>query len=86
MFCAAYYGIWAYLLPSLGKYQHRHETLELDDGAIAHRIVKVSNDQLKEWDSSHDAVGRVVAANDADLSDEQNGVVERSAYTVEQKV
>lgn len=59
--------------------------LELDDSAVAHRIVKVSSGQIEIWDASHDAVGCVVATNDSDSTDGQSGVVEKVRYVVSKK-
>ncbi|KAL5365158.1 amino acid permease-domain-containing protein [Aspergillus floccosus] len=58
-FCGAYYFLWIKVLPKRGGYQFRQTIIQLDGGASAHRLVKVPNDQLAEWDAEHDATGRV---------------------------
>jgi hypothetical protein len=58
--CGLYYVAWIYVLPRLGKYRIRQEVLVLDSGAQSHRLIKVSLDQLEEFEATHDAVGREV--------------------------
>ena len=51
-----------YLLPRLRNYHVRPEILSLDGSSAAtHRLVKVPDDQLAVWDSTHDPAGRKVA-------------------------
>ncbi|KAL2001240.1 hypothetical protein VTN02DRAFT_2065 [Thermoascus thermophilus] len=57
--CTLYYAVWIYLLPKLFGYQIRQEVMELEDGATAHRLRKVPNDQISLWDREHDVAGRV---------------------------
>lgn len=56
-----YYWVWIGLLPKLGKYSLRTETLVNDhDGSVTHRLKKVKNDLLEEWDRSHDGAGNLL--------------------------
>lgn len=58
LLCGVYYVIWIYVLPRYGGYQMRSEILVVEDtGATAHRLVKVKNEDLEEWDSTHDEAG-----------------------------
>ncbi len=58
--CAIYYLVWINLLPKLKHYQIRQTILELEDGEVAHSLVKVSNEDIDKWDAEHDAAGRLV--------------------------
>ena len=54
---------WIYILPRLKHYHIRSEILSLDDGnAATHRLVKVPNQEIVIWDSTHDASGRLFAS------------------------
>jgi hypothetical protein len=58
----AYYYVWMYWLPKRGNYAIRSTIAVVDDGsgATAHRIVKVPNAELAEWDATHDEHGRLL--------------------------
>ncbi|KAK0746925.1 amino acid permease-domain-containing protein [Schizothecium vesticola] len=56
--CAIYYYIWTSLVPRLRGYRIRQTVLHLDNHALTHQLVKVPLAGLKEWDATHDAVGR----------------------------
>ncbi|KAF1986069.1 high affinity methionine permease [Aulographum hederae CBS 113979] len=58
--CAIYYWVWIDFLPKFGKYQIRQTILELDGGAVSHKLVKVSNADIDAWDADHDSSGREV--------------------------
>ena len=56
-----YYIVWMYALPYFGKYAIRQETVFLDnEGTNTHRLVKVPNSEVTEWDATHDATGRAI--------------------------
>lgn len=56
-----YYYVWIKLLPRLGKYQIRTETLVSgQDGSVTHRLKKVRNELVEEWDRTHDEAGNVL--------------------------
>ncbi|KAI9740220.1 MAG: hypothetical protein M1834_004798 [Cirrosporium novae-zelandiae] len=58
--CGVYYWLWIHLLPKLGRYQICQVVLELDDGAaMTHKLIKVPDENLADWDAEHDATGRV---------------------------
>jgi amino acid transporter len=58
---ALYYVFWIELLPRWGKYQIRTETLVSDqDGSVTHRLKKVKNAEVEEWDRIHDEAGNLV--------------------------
>jgi hypothetical protein len=58
--CAIYYWVWIYALPKHGNYTIRQEVLNLDEGAQAHRLVRVPNVELAHWDATHDAKGKII--------------------------
>ncbi|KAM0097976.1 hypothetical protein ACP6JE_007482 [Aspergillus fumigatus] len=53
------------VLPRLGGYAFRQIVLQMEDGATAHKLVKVPKEQLKAWDAEHDATGRERAKDEA---------------------
>lgn len=56
-----YYFLWVKILPTIGKYQIRTETLISDrDGSVTHRLTKVKNEHVAEWDSTHDDAGNLL--------------------------
>ncbi|KAE8149928.1 amino acid permease-domain-containing protein [Aspergillus avenaceus] len=57
--CGVYYWVWIKVLPRFGGYVFRQTVLQLEGGAVAHRLVKVPVVQVGEWDREHDAAGRV---------------------------
>ena len=59
LLCGLYYVIWAVYLPKWKGYKLRPEIIEIGDGAQAHKIVRVPNAQLEEWDATHDASGHM---------------------------
>ncbi|KAL9065208.1 MAG: hypothetical protein Q9157_007551 [Trypethelium eluteriae] len=63
VFCAVYYWVWVYVLPRFGHYRMRQEAVILGEDSVTHRLVKVPNDKLTEWDETHDAVGRELRSN-----------------------
>ncbi|KAF4151528.1 hypothetical protein CNMCM6936_009422 [Aspergillus lentulus] len=56
--CGVYYYVYIKVLPRLGGYAFRQTVLQMEDGATAHKLVKVPNEQLTAWDAEHDATGR----------------------------
>ena len=60
--CGIYYVAWIYILPRLRHYHIRSEILSLDGSAATHRLVKVPNQEIAIWDSTHDASGRLFAS------------------------
>lgn len=63
---ALYYFLWIKVLPKWGKYQIRTETLVSDqDGSVTHRLRKVKNGALAEWDRTHDEAGNVTVESSA---------------------
>jgi hypothetical protein len=57
--CGIYYYVWVKWIPKLRKYELRQTVLELEDGAVTHKLVKVPYDDLAQWDAEHDVTGRV---------------------------
>ncbi|KAJ3529957.1 hypothetical protein NMY22_g8779 [Coprinellus aureogranulatus] len=53
------------LLPKWGGYSIRQLLERLPDGAQANRLVKVPNDQVAEWDATHDEHGDVIERKEA---------------------
>jgi hypothetical protein len=66
--CGAYYALWIWILPRLGKYRIRHQKIVLNGGEVTHKLVKVPLAQLQSWDAEHDAVGATI--EDAPISSE----------------
>ncbi|KAK0638307.1 High-affinity methionine permease [Lasiodiplodia hormozganensis] len=64
--CAGYYWLWAFLLPKWKGYQLRQELIRLDDGAQSHRLRKIPNAEVAEWDATHDAAGRPIVSSSSD--------------------
>lgn len=60
-----YYYVYIKVLPRLGGYAFRQNVLQMEDGATAHKLVKVPKEQLKAWDAEHDATGRERAKDEA---------------------
>lgn len=57
--CYAYYYVWMKAMPRWGNYTIRSQVLSVDDnGANTHRLIKVPNSELAQWDASHDELGR----------------------------
>jgi hypothetical protein len=53
-----------YVLPYLGKYSVRQETIFLDsEGTNTHTLVKVPNDEVAAWDAAHDPTGKALDEN-----------------------
>ncbi|KAK9576096.1 hypothetical protein V6Z92_009378 [Aspergillus fumigatus] len=63
--CGVYYYVYIKVLPRLGGYAFRQIILQMEDGATAHKLVKVPKEQLKAWDAEHDATGRERAKDEA---------------------
>ncbi|TFK75091.1 high affinity methionine permease [Pluteus cervinus] len=57
------YVIWVVLLPKWGGYQIRQVLEKLPDGAQATKLVKVKNEDLAEWDATHNERGDVIDPN-----------------------
>ncbi|KAG9185625.1 hypothetical protein G6011_06956 [Alternaria panax] len=57
--CGAYYYVWMKVMPRWGNYAIRSQVVNVDDnGANTHRLLRVPNSELAEWDASHDELGR----------------------------
>lgn len=55
-----YYLAWVKVLPKLGKYKLRPETLVNEqDGSVTHKLTKVPNEKVAEWDRTHDNAGNL---------------------------
>lgn len=71
--CALYYFFWIKWLPKLKGYAIRTETLVSDqDGSVSHRLTKVPNADLPEWDRTHDDAGNVLVEAGATTSVDGN--------------
>ncbi|EPE30545.1 hypothetical protein GLAREA_03512 [Glarea lozoyensis ATCC 20868] len=76
--CALYYWVWTYLLPHRGNYTIRQTVIVLDNGAQTHKLNKVPNSELAEWDAKHDVVGNEIAGVarvDSNSGSDKEGVV-----------
>ncbi|KAJ4055801.1 hypothetical protein NW756_003058 [Fusarium oxysporum] len=58
--CGIYYYLWMKVLPRWGNYSIRSQVISVDDnGANTHRLLRVPNSKVSEWDAAHDDLGRV---------------------------
>ncbi|KKY32048.1 putative high affinity methionine permease [Diaporthe ampelina] len=71
--CGTYYWFWAKLIPQWKGYQLRQEVIKLDNGAQTHEIKRVPNDELAEFDATHDAAGRLKVASSVLTDQEKAG-------------
>ena len=61
MGCGVYYAIWVWVLPRIYDYSIRTETVVLEqDGAVTHRLLKIPNAKVQEWDRTHDDAGNII--------------------------
>ena len=91
-----YYYLWVKLLPRWRNYSIRTETLvNEDDGSVTHRLTKIPNAQVEEWDRTHDDAGNVlIEAASGITRDENSHLIKRirvrdeaaATYTPEEKV
>ncbi|KAH7092499.1 high affinity methionine permease [Paraphoma chrysanthemicola] len=73
-----YYLFWIKLLPKWGKYQIRTETLVSDqDGSVTHRLRKVKNDVVEEWDRTHDEAGNITIESNSTASTGNQHLIRR---------
>lgn len=57
--CGIYYYLWMKVLPGWGNYGIRSQVISVDDnGANTHRLLRVRNSKVSEWDAAHDDLGR----------------------------
>lgn len=57
--CGIYYYLWMKVLPGWGNYGIRSQVISVDDnGANTHRLLRVPNSKVSEWDAAHDDLGR----------------------------
>ncbi|WWC67390.1 uncharacterized protein I206_101298 [Kwoniella pini CBS 10737] len=56
--CALYFLLWSKIFPKLGGYQLRQVVFTLPDGSVSHKLIKVINEEVDEWDAKHDPSGR----------------------------
>jgi hypothetical protein len=77
--CVIYYVTWMHILPYFGKYTIRQETIYLDnEGTNTHRLVKVPNHEVDDWDARHDATGKALD-NDFENDQVDRDVTEKAA-------
>ncbi len=58
--CGVYYYVWVNLLPKIKGYQLRQTVIELDEGSVAHELVRVKEADVAAWDAEHDVTGRLI--------------------------
>ncbi|VEU23047.1 DEKNAAC104300 [Brettanomyces naardenensis] len=61
--CVIYYFLWAYLAPRIGKYRHRILEYRLANGELGHKVIKVRNEDLEEWDREHAGGSNTLSGN-----------------------
>lgn len=69
--CGVYYALWIYVLPKLRKYSVRQIVIVLENGEQTHKIVKVPNVEVAQWDATHDAVGREIGGTASERPSER---------------
>ncbi|RDW84019.1 High affinity methionine permease [Aspergillus mulundensis] len=74
--CAVYYALWAHFIPKWRGYQLRQDLIILEDGAQSNRLRKVPNDEIDNWDATHDAAGRFIDSETESQSQSQTSVDE----------
>ncbi|KAF3389115.1 High-affinity methionine permease [Penicillium rolfsii] len=57
--CGIYYYFWINLIPRWKGYEYRQTIVKYDDGAVTHKLVRVSKADLVAWDEQHDAAGQL---------------------------
>ncbi|KAJ6166675.1 hypothetical protein N7470_002122 [Penicillium chermesinum] len=57
--CGIYYVFWIDIIPKWKGYEYRQTIARFEDGAISHKLVKVPNAELPQWDEEHDAAGNL---------------------------
>jgi amino acid transporter len=70
-----YYYFWIKWLPKWRNESIRTETLVLsEDGSVTHRLRRIPNAELKEWDRTHDDAGNVYedSGSNGDVADGTN--------------
>jgi hypothetical protein len=60
------------LIPKWRGYQLRQVVIKLDNGAQTHEIKKIPNEELAEFDATHDAAGRLKVSSSF-LHDQEKG-------------
>ncbi|KFZ13115.1 hypothetical protein V501_03868 [Pseudogymnoascus sp. VKM F-4519 (FW-2642)] len=60
--CGVYYWVWTHFLPRRGNYALRQTVIVLDSGAQTHKLNKVPNSELAEWDARHDVIGKEISS------------------------
>jgi hypothetical protein len=71
--CGMYYWVWVHVIPRWGGYTFRQTVLEFPDGAVSHALVKVRNEDLAAWDSSHDVAGKTLVGSISSVAERENG-------------
>lgn len=73
MACAIYYILWAYIIPRFKGYTLRQELISLEGGAQSNRLKKVPNNEVAEWDATHDATGRPIEGTVEEIQVQDKG-------------
>ncbi|KAJ0329392.1 hypothetical protein COL5a_003948 [Colletotrichum fioriniae] len=73
LLCAAYYWLWASLLPKWRGYKLRQELVSFDDGAQSNQLRKIPNAEIPEWDNTHDASGRLIGPSADEVLVQEKG-------------
>ncbi|KAJ4161956.1 hypothetical protein NW765_010045 [Fusarium oxysporum] len=70
--CGIYYYLWRKVLLRWGNYSIRSQVISVDDnGANTHRLLRVPNSKVSEWDAAHDDLGwdlppqRLISSNNS---------------------
>ncbi|WVQ78135.1 hypothetical protein IAT38_000216 [Cryptococcus sp. DSM 104549] len=58
--CGIYYILWTRIFPKIGGYRLRQGVIELEGGAVSHKLIKVKLADLAKWDAEHDVSGREI--------------------------
>ncbi|KAF2023273.1 amino acid transporter-like protein [Setomelanomma holmii] len=82
-----WYATYCVALPKWGKYEIRTETLVSEqDGSVTHRLRKVKNSEVQEWDRTHDEAGNVTAEASATGVHGNEHLLRRNDVTLEYEI
>lgn len=72
--CFFYYFVWSYVLPRLGKYEHRIELYLLASGERGHAVIKVPLASLAAYDAGSDGSGVFLSQDVEQLTPKKDNI------------
>ncbi|WWC92975.1 uncharacterized protein L201_007939 [Kwoniella dendrophila CBS 6074] len=61
--CGVYFIVYSKVLPKWGGYQLRQVVIRLEEGSVTHKLIKIKNEDLDDWDFKHDPSGNSLNEN-----------------------